>query len=46
MYEGLVARDLYLVAGCAAVGSLFLAAGVLASDLLLAVVDPRLEVAA
>ena len=45
MYEGLVARDLYLVAGCAAVGSLFLASGVLASDLLLAVVDPRLEVA-
>jgi len=45
MYEALVARDLYLVAGCAAVGSLFLAAGVLGSDLLLAVVDPRLEVA-
>jgi peptide/nickel transport system permease protein len=43
MYEALVARDLYLVAGCAAVGSLFLAAGVLASDVALALVDPRVE---
>jgi len=45
MYEGLVARDLYLVAGCAAVGSLFLAMGVLASDLVQALVDPRAEAA-
>jgi ABC-type dipeptide/oligopeptide/nickel transport system permease component len=45
MYEALVSRDLYLVAGCAAVGSLFLAAGVLASDVVLAIVDPRVEAA-
>jgi len=43
MYEALVARDLYLVAGCAAAGSIFLALGILMSDLLLAVVDPRVE---
>jgi peptide/nickel transport system permease protein len=42
-YEALVSRDLYLVAGCAAAGSLFLALGVLASDLALAWVDPRLR---
>jgi len=40
-YEALVARDLYLVAGCAAAGALCLSAGVLASDLALAVADPR-----
>lgn len=40
-YEALVSRDLYLVAGCAAAGTIFLAAGVLASDLALAAVDPR-----
>jgi peptide/nickel transport system permease protein len=43
MYEGLVARDLYLVAGCAAAGSFFLALGILASDIALAVADPRVE---
>lgn len=43
MYEGLVARDLYLVAGCAAAGSMFLALGILLSDLGLALVDPRVE---
>ena len=43
MYEALVGRDLFLVAGCAAAGAAFLAAGVLASDLALAFVDPRLE---
>jgi peptide/nickel transport system permease protein len=41
MYEALKARDIYLVAGCAASGSLFLAFGTLAGDLLLAFVDPR-----
>lgn len=41
MYEALVARDLYLVAGCAAAGALFLAGGVLAADIALALADPR-----
>ena len=43
MFRALVNRDVYLVAGCAAAGSLFLAAGILLSDLALAVVDPRVE---
>jgi ABC-type dipeptide/oligopeptide/nickel transport system permease component len=43
MYEGLVARDLYLVAGCAAAGSIFLATGILLSDVALALADPRVE---
>ncbi|HEY3383184.1 MAG TPA: ABC transporter permease [Vicinamibacterales bacterium] len=43
MYDALVARDLYLVAGCAAAGSIFLAAGSLVSDLALAWADPRLR---
>ena len=43
MYEALRARDIYLVAGCAAVGSVFLACGTLAGDLLLAAVDPRVR---
>jgi peptide/nickel transport system permease protein len=43
MYEGLVARDLYLVAGCAAAGSIFLALGILLSDVALAIADPRVE---
>ncbi len=41
MLDALRARDTYLVAGCAAAGSIFLALGTLLSDLLLAVVDPR-----
>ncbi len=41
MLDALRARDVYLVAGCAAAASLFLAAGTLASDLALALVDPR-----
>jgi peptide/nickel transport system permease protein len=41
MFEALRARDIYLVAGCATAGSVFLAAGTLAGDLLLAVADPR-----
>jgi peptide/nickel transport system permease protein len=43
MYQALQARDLYLVAGCAAAGSCGLALGILASDLALAAVDPRVE---
>ena len=43
MYDALRARDLYLVAGCAAMGSVFLAVGSLVSDLALAAVDPRLR---
>jgi ABC-type dipeptide/oligopeptide/nickel transport system permease component len=46
MYEGLVARDLYLVAGGAAAGAIFLAIGILLSDIGLALVDPRIEDAA
>ena len=41
MYEALRARDIYLVAGCAAMGGLFLAFGSLVGDLLLAAADPR-----
>ncbi len=43
MYEALRARDIYLVAGCAAMGSMFLACGTLVGDLLLAAVDPRVR---
>jgi len=43
MYEALTYRDIYLVAGCAVAGSLFLAAGMLVSDLALAAIDPRLR---
>jgi peptide/nickel transport system permease protein len=43
MYQALQARDLYLVAGCAAAGSCGLALGILASDLALVAVDPRVE---
>ena len=41
MLDALLARDVYLVAGCACAGSVFLALGTLASDALLAAVDPR-----
>jgi peptide/nickel transport system permease protein len=41
MFEALRARDIYLVAGCAATGGLFLAFGGLVGDLLLAAADPR-----
>ncbi len=43
MYEALRARDIYLVAGCAAIGGLFLALGSLIGDLLLAAADPRVR---
>lgn len=41
MLAALRARDVYLVAGCAGAGAIFLAIGTLASDLALAAVDPR-----
>jgi peptide/nickel transport system permease protein len=43
MYEALKARDIYLVAGCAAMGAGLLAAGTLIGDLLLVLVDPRVR---
>ena len=44
MLDALRARDVYLVAGCAAAGSVFLAIGTLVSDAMLALVDPRQKV--
>lgn len=41
MYEALRARDIYLVAGCAAAGAMFLAIGSFVADLMLAKADPR-----
>ena len=41
MLGALRARDVYLVAGCAATGSVFLAIGTLISDVALTLVDPR-----
>jgi peptide/nickel transport system permease protein len=41
MYDALRARDVYLVAGCAATGAFFIAVGTFASDMLLVAVDPR-----
>ena len=43
MFDALKARDIYLVAGCAAMGASFLAAGTLIGDLMLAAVDPRVR---
>jgi peptide/nickel transport system permease protein len=43
MYDALRSRDLYLVAGCAAAGGVFLALGSLLSDVALAWADPRLR---
>ena len=43
MYAALTARDLYLVAGCAATGAFFLAAGTFVADALLAIADPRVR---
>ena len=42
-YDALRGRDVYLVAGCAAAGALFLAIGSLVSDAVQAAVDPRLR---
>ena len=41
MYDALRARDIYLVAGCAATGAFFLAMGTFIADLLQAAIDPR-----
>ena len=41
MLSALRARDVYLVAGCAGAGAIFLAIGTLLSDVALGVVDPR-----
>ncbi len=43
MFDALISRDVQLVAGCAAVGSVFLACGNLLSDFALAAADPRLR---
>jgi peptide/nickel transport system permease protein len=43
MFDALRSRDLYLVAGCAAAGAVFLSAGALLSDLGLVAFDPRLR---
>ena len=42
-FEALRARDVYLVAACAASGAAFLALGTMTGDLLLAVADPRVR---
>ena len=41
MRQALMVRDTYVVAGCAAAGAAFLAAGILAADVLHAIADPR-----
>jgi peptide/nickel transport system permease protein len=43
MFDALKARDLFLVAGCAATGAIFLAAGTLLADIVLALTDPRVQ---
>lgn len=43
MYEALLARDVNLVAGCAAAGAVFVAAGTLTSDIAAAWADPRMR---
>ena len=43
MLDALRARDVYLVAGCAGTGAVFLACGTLVSDVALALVDPRVS---
>ena len=43
MLDALVSRDVFLVAGCAGAGAVFLAFGTLLSDLALAAVDPRVR---
>lgn len=43
MRDALMARDAPLVAGCAAAGAVFLAAGVLITDMAHAAIDPRVE---
>lgn len=45
MLDGLLSRDLYLVAGCALAGSVLVALGNLIADLLRAAADPRVRLA-
>lgn len=42
MFQALVARDVHLAAGCAAVGAAMLSFGLLAADIALVLADPRL----
>lgn len=44
MYEALLSRDVALVAGCAAAGATLLALGNVASDVALAMADPRVAI--
>ena len=44
-YDALTFRDIYLAAGCATAAAVFLAIGILVSDILLAWADPRLAIA-
>lgn len=41
MYDALLAQDLHLAAGCAAVGAALLSLGLVATDIALAAADPR-----
>jgi ABC-type dipeptide/oligopeptide/nickel transport system permease component len=43
MYEALIGRDLFLVAGCALAGALLIAVANFLADLLRASVDPRVR---
>lgn len=44
MYDAIVSRDLFLVAGCALCGAVLIAVGNLAGDLARALADPRVRV--
>jgi peptide/nickel transport system permease protein len=46
LYRAVQSHDVNLIAGCAVAASIFLAAGVLLSDLALAAADPRVEATA
>ncbi len=41
LYDGLIARDANVIAGCAATGAAFLALGIFLADIALAAADPR-----
>jgi ABC-type dipeptide/oligopeptide/nickel transport system permease component len=41
LYDGLIARDANMIAGCAATGAAFLALGIFIADIALAAADPR-----
>ena len=41
LYDGLIARDANIIAGCAATGAAFLALGIFLADVALAAADPR-----